>query len=50
MRLKIENCGPIHKVDMEMGKLTILVGPQASGKSIALQLYKLALEYPAIKR
>lgn len=50
MRLKIENCGPIRTVDMEMGKLTILVGPQASGKSIALQLYKLALEYPAIKR
>jgi hypothetical protein len=50
MRLLIGKCGPIDSVAMELGDLTILVGPQATGKSIALQMLKLAEEYPAIKR
>ncbi|MGA2547782.1 MAG: AAA family ATPase [Rectinemataceae bacterium] len=50
MRFLLENCGPIIQADMELGDLSILVGPQATGKSIALQMLKLAQEYPAIKR
>lgn len=37
----IEKLGPIEKVDVNFGDLTILVGAQASGKSIFLQLLKL---------
>ena len=32
----IKNFGPIKDVSLDFGDLTILVGPQASGKSIAL--------------
>ncbi len=39
--LKIKNLGPIGKVDVELGDLTFFVGPQASGKSIALEALKL---------
>ena len=34
-RFTISSFGPIDKVDLEFGDLTVLVGPQASGKSIA---------------
>jgi hypothetical protein len=40
-RLKLENIGPIRSADLAFGDLTVLVGPQASGKSIALQWIKL---------
>lgn len=30
--LKIRSFGPIEKVDVQFGDLTLLVGPQASGK------------------
>jgi hypothetical protein len=50
MILSIKNCGPIKEATIELGDLTILVGPQASGKSVALQLFKLAIEYRAIKK
>ena len=36
---------PIVRADME-SETSILVGPQATGKSIALQMLKLAQEYP----
>jgi hypothetical protein len=36
----VENFGPIKKVEVEFGDLTVLVGPQATGKSIFLQMYK----------
>ncbi len=39
--LRIERVGPIGQAEIRFGDLTILVGPQASGKSIALQLFKL---------
>lgn len=39
--LKIESFGPIKEADIKFGDLTLLVGPQASGKSILLQLVKL---------
>jgi len=50
MRLRISELGPIASIDLQIGDLTVLVGPQASGKSIALQMLKLAAEYPAIKK
>jgi len=40
-RLALENVGPIRHADIEFGDLTILVGPQATGKTIYLQFLKL---------
>jgi|ERR1019366_548841 DNA repair ATPase RecN len=42
--LSIENFGQIRKGSITFADLTVLVGPQASGKSIALQLLKLAID------
>jgi predicted ATPase len=39
--LKVKHFGPIGNADVNFGDLTLLVGPQASGKSIFLQLLKL---------
>jgi hypothetical protein len=50
MRLQLKRVGPIDSIDLDLGDLTVLVGPQAIGKSIALQSLTLALDYPAIKR
>jgi hypothetical protein len=48
-RLKIENFGPIQSADVEFGDLTVLVGPQATGKSIFLQLLKLLVDVKQVK-
>jgi len=40
-RLRIENFGPIVKAEVEFGDLTVFVGPQATGKSLFLQIFKL---------
>ncbi|MCI0494057.1 ATP-binding protein [candidate division KSB1 bacterium] len=42
--LKLENIGQIAKATISFGDLTVLVGPQATGKSIALQLLKLIVD------
>jgi DNA repair ATPase RecN len=42
--LKINNFGPIESVDIYLSGLTVLVGPQGTGKSLALQWLKLAIE------
>ena len=42
--LKIKSFGPIEKADIHFGDLTLFVGPQASGKSILLQLIKLIID------
>jgi len=42
--LKIAHLGPITKAAISFGDLTVLVGPQATGKSIALQMLKLVLD------
>jgi hypothetical protein len=42
--LSLENIGPIRKADVEFKDLTILVGPQATGKSILLQFFRLLLD------
>jgi len=39
--LEVKSLGPIKEADIRFGDLTLLVGPQASGKSILLQLIKL---------
>ena len=42
--LKIKNFGPIDHVDVKFGDLTFLVGPQASGKSLFLELLKYIID------
>jgi len=42
--LRIENFGPIRKVEVPFADITVLVGPQATGKSLVLQWLKLAVE------
>ncbi|MEB3356035.1 MAG: AAA family ATPase [Synechococcales bacterium] len=42
--IQIANLGPLKKADVTFGDLTLLVGPQATGKSILLQLTKLLLD------
>ena len=39
--LCVRNFGPIGNVDVNFGDLTVLIGPQASGKSLFLELFKL---------
>jgi hypothetical protein len=43
-RLVIEEFAQIRRVDLEFGDLTVLVGAQATGKSLALQWLKLAVD------
>ena len=42
--IQVKKLGPITKAKVELGDLTVLVGPQASGKSIFLQTLKLAMD------
>lgn len=42
--LKIERFGPLGSIDLKFGDLTILVGAQASGKSMSLELLKLLVD------
>ncbi|MBM4433435.1 MAG: hypothetical protein FJ025_05485 [Chloroflexi bacterium] len=43
-RLQLKNVGQIEDADIEFGDLTVLVGPQATGKSIFLQFLRLQLD------
>jgi hypothetical protein len=47
--LVVDNFGPLKKVDIRFGALTVLVGPQATGKSICLQLLKLLIDTAQVK-
>jgi len=47
--LKVENFGPLKSADVNFGDLTVLVGPQATGKSIFLQVLKLLIDVRHIK-
>ena len=49
-KISINSLGQLAKADIDFGDMTILVGPQASGKSILLQLFKLALDYGHITK
>lgn len=42
--LEIENFAQIAQVKLDLGDLTVLVGPQGTGKSLALQWLKIALD------
>jgi len=42
--LKVVNLGQIKNADISFGDLTLFIGPQATGKSILLQLIKLLLD------
>lgn len=43
-RLSMQQVGPIKAADVVFGDLTVIVGPQATGKSIFLQTLKLLLD------
>jgi AAA15 family ATPase/GTPase len=47
--IKVKNLGPIASADIDFGSLTLFVGPQASGKSILLQLIKLLIDKNSIE-
>lgn len=49
-RIRATNIGPVTEADIHFGDVTIFVGPQATGKSIFLQLLKLLLDRPAIHK
>ncbi|WP_197083122.1 AAA family ATPase [Chromobacterium sp. LK11] len=44
MKLSIRNFAHLEKVDISFGDLTVLVGPQGAGKSLALQWLKAAMD------
>lgn len=48
--IKIKSLGPITEADINFGDLTFFVGPQASGKSIVLQLIKLIVDRTEIEK
>jgi energy-coupling factor transporter ATP-binding protein EcfA2 len=47
--LQVRNFGPVKAANITFGNLTVLVGPQASGKSILLQLLKLLVDTAQVK-
>ena len=47
-RIRATNIGPVKEADIRFGDLTIFVGPQATGKSIFLQLLKLLIDRRSI--
>lgn len=49
-KVSIKNFGPIKDIDIKVGDLTILLGTQASGKSLLLQMFKLAKDRKAIMK
>ncbi len=49
-RIRVRRIGPVEDADISFGDLTIFVGPQATGKSIFLQLLKLLVDKAAIHR
>ena len=47
--LNVKNFGPLLEANITLGDLTVLVGPQASGKSLFVQLLKAAYDAGAIR-
>jgi energy-coupling factor transporter ATP-binding protein EcfA2 len=47
--LSVRQFGPVKEGCVELGDLTLLVGPQATGKSLFLQMLKLVMDAGAIK-
>lgn len=48
-QISVSNIGQIKNADVKFGDLTVFVGPQATGKSIFLQLLKLVVDAPSIQ-
>ncbi len=48
-RLSVEGLARLAPLELEFGDLTVLVGPQATGKSLLLQLFKLLHDVRAVK-
>jgi len=46
--LHVKNLAQIREGAVQFGDMTLIIGPQASGKSIFLQLLKLAIDRPSI--
>src|SRR5437879_7829324 len=42
--LRLQNVAQLRDAEIDFGDLTVLVGPQATGKSIALQFLKLVVD------
>ena len=49
-RIRASYIGPVNQADIRFGDVTIFVGPQATGKSIFLQLLKLIIDRTAIHK
>jgi energy-coupling factor transporter ATP-binding protein EcfA2 len=49
-KIEIESFGPIKSLDIGLSDMTFLVGPQASGKSLLLQLLKLIIDKKHIRK
>lgn len=49
-RLEVKNLGPIQSADVYFKDLTVIVGPQATGKSIFLQTLKLLVDRDQIHK
>lgn len=49
-RFIVKNLGPIKNTSIDIGDLTILIGTQASGKSLLLQMFKLAKDRKSIMK
>ena len=47
-RLHASHVGPVEHAEVEFGDLTVLIGPQATGKSILLKLFKLLIDTGAV--
>ncbi|MBN1447059.1 MAG: ATP-binding protein [Bacteroidetes bacterium] len=48
-KLKVSHFGQLRDAEVAFGDLTVLVGPQATGKSIFMQLVKLLIDMSSIK-
>jgi predicted ATPase len=49
-QFEINNFGPIKESTIDLGDLTVFVGPHATGKSLWLQFFKLLQDLPFIQR
>ena len=49
-QLQVKHLAQINQADIRFGDLTLLVGPQASGKSVFLQLFKLVQDHGSITK
>ena len=47
-RLQAAGIGPVARADIRFGDLTVFVGPQATGKSVFLQILKLLADKASI--